>query len=228
MKKLLFVMFFTMFPVLAHGATTYYVAQTGNASDSNSCAQAQSESTPKRTINSGIGCLFAGDTLIVKPGTYAEIVKPEDHHLNYRSGSPGAPITVRSEIRRVNDDHTVNAGAAKIIPPGSPPGPKGGTDLAGVDNQAYWTFDGCVMDCTGFWAGRFFQDMHDTNPSNNIRLVNMELHGGLDNNDGSNNTGISASAGLPDTPGASGSSFWYVGNNLIHHLGEGAVAGQNF
>src|SRR5262249_45482800 len=81
---------------------------------------------------------------------------------------------------------------------------------------------------TGFWAVRFFQDMHDTNPSNNIRLVNMELHGGLDNNDGSNNTGISASAGLPDTPGASGSSFWYVGNNLIHHLGEGAVAGQNF
>jgi hypothetical protein len=43
MKKLLLVMVFTMFPVLAHGAT-YYVAKTG--SNSNSCTSAQSQSTP--------------------------------------------------------------------------------------------------------------------------------------------------------------------------------------
>jgi len=48
----------------------YYTATTGN--DGNSCAAAQNASTPKRTIRAGIGCLSAGNTLIVKAGTYAE------------------------------------------------------------------------------------------------------------------------------------------------------------
>lgn len=49
---------------------TYYVATTGT--DGNTCGQAQSVSTPKRTINNGIGCLASGDTLIIKGGTYEE------------------------------------------------------------------------------------------------------------------------------------------------------------
>ena len=71
MKKLLLVLFLTLFPILAHGAT-YYTAKTG--SDSNSCSNAQSQSTPKLTINAGINCLNAGDTLIVKSGTYNESI----------------------------------------------------------------------------------------------------------------------------------------------------------
>ena len=54
---------------LVHAAT-YYVATNG--SDSRTCAQAQSQSTPKRTINNGRTCLAAGDTLSLMPGTYAE------------------------------------------------------------------------------------------------------------------------------------------------------------
>lgn len=50
---------------------TYYVAQAGG-SDNNSCAQSVNEATPKLTVNAGIRCLAAGDTLIVKAGTYAE------------------------------------------------------------------------------------------------------------------------------------------------------------
>ncbi len=93
MRKFLLVMFFVMCPVLAHGAT-YYVATTG--SDSTSCANAQSQSTPKLTINAGIGCLSSGDTLIVKAGIYNEII-PD----NIPSGTAGTPTTVKSEGRGI-------------------------------------------------------------------------------------------------------------------------------
>jgi parallel beta-helix repeat protein len=54
---------------IAQGAT-YYVSKSGN--DGISCSQAQSLTTPMATINRGIRCLAAGDTLYVRGGTYAE------------------------------------------------------------------------------------------------------------------------------------------------------------
>lgn len=55
-------------------AATYYVATNG--SDSYSCSQAQSTSTPKRTIGSGVRCLVGGngDKLYIRGGTYAESI----------------------------------------------------------------------------------------------------------------------------------------------------------
>jgi hypothetical protein len=49
---------------------TYYVAVNGN--DGNSCSQAQNSSSAKKSINADLGCLSAGDALIVKVGTYVE------------------------------------------------------------------------------------------------------------------------------------------------------------
>jgi hypothetical protein len=57
---------------LAAHAATFYVATTG--SNAVSCTQAQSSSTPRRTINQGIACLSSGDTLIVGDGIYDEII----------------------------------------------------------------------------------------------------------------------------------------------------------
>jgi Right handed beta helix region len=71
MNCLLLAILLTLTPVLAHGAT-YYVAKTGR--DSNTCAQAQSASTPKLTIQAGLACLSGGDTLIIKAGTYGESI----------------------------------------------------------------------------------------------------------------------------------------------------------
>ena len=58
-------------------ATTYHVAKTG--SDSNTCVQAQSASTPKLTINAAIGSCVgrgvtdgAGHTVEFHAGTYFE------------------------------------------------------------------------------------------------------------------------------------------------------------
>ena len=51
-------------------AATYYVDKSG--SNSNSCAQALNATSPRQTMNAGISCLSAGDTLIVRAGTYNE------------------------------------------------------------------------------------------------------------------------------------------------------------
>lgn len=53
-------------------AATYYTATNGN--DSRTCAQATSTSTPRQTISAGVQCLSAGDTLLVRGGTYDEHV----------------------------------------------------------------------------------------------------------------------------------------------------------
>ena len=66
----------------------YYVATNGN--DANSCTTARTISTPKRTINSGLGCLVAGDTLLARAGTYAADVRFD------RSGTSGKPLTLKN------------------------------------------------------------------------------------------------------------------------------------
>jgi len=63
-------MFSSFFLAASADAATYYVAKTGK--DTNICTQAQTQSTPKLTIKSGIICLKVGDTLIIKAGIYGE------------------------------------------------------------------------------------------------------------------------------------------------------------
>jgi len=74
-------------------AATYWVAKTG--SDGNSCAQAQSQSTPKLTVNSGITCLSAGDTLTVRAGNYNEAIGSPNPQIPGGS-SWSSPVTIRA------------------------------------------------------------------------------------------------------------------------------------
>jgi parallel beta helix pectate lyase-like protein len=62
---------FAAFGVLAADghAATYYVAKSGN--DSNTCAQAQNISTPRASLGAGVACMSGGDTLYVRGGTYS-------------------------------------------------------------------------------------------------------------------------------------------------------------
>jgi parallel beta-helix repeat protein len=64
-------LFFLIGAVTAEAAT-YYVATTGN--DAHVCATAQTITTPKRTIRSGITCLKPGDKLYIRTGTYTESI----------------------------------------------------------------------------------------------------------------------------------------------------------
>src|SRR5262249_15584000 len=66
----------------------YYVAKTGQ--DSNTCTLATSQSTPRLTIHGGASCLTAGDTLLIKAGTYNESFADE-----IPGGSSwSAPVTI--------------------------------------------------------------------------------------------------------------------------------------
>jgi hypothetical protein len=80
-------------------AATYYVGMTG--SNSTSCAAAQNAATPKATIRAALACIGvgqgagAGQTIIVKPGTY-----PEELRWNeWPSGTFGNPFTLKAEDR---------------------------------------------------------------------------------------------------------------------------------
>ena len=115
--------------------TTYYTAKTG--SDSNSCAQAANEATPKLTINAGILCLSAGDTLIVKAGLYEESFA--DPFFNTGS-SWASKISVKGEAP---------LGSVMIRPP------SGGRDVAislQSFSQKYIEFSGIVVDAVNITA----------------------------------------------------------------------------
>jgi Right handed beta helix region len=70
-RWLLLICLIWLVPARAHSAI-YYVAKTG--SNSNSCNQAQSVSTPKLTIGAALACLSGSDTLIINAGVYAEAI----------------------------------------------------------------------------------------------------------------------------------------------------------
>ena len=73
------------------GATYYVDASTGN--DSRTAIEAQSESTPWRSIAPAANAARAGDTVMVAPGVYREQVAP------YASGTASAPIVYRAKDR---------------------------------------------------------------------------------------------------------------------------------
>jgi hypothetical protein len=194
MKKLLLVLFFTMFPALAHGAT-YYVAKTG--SDSNSCGSAQSQSTPKLTINAGISCLNGGDTLIIKAGTYFEKI----NNGTIPSGpSPGTPTTIKSEVPR-----------RAVLQP------NGGENIVviGLDTtQSNILFDGVVLDGNQTVVG---YRMLFYPQSSNVVVQNVEIkniRGKLDNC--SNSGGVFF---------ASMNGGFVVRNSSIHNIGDNDTPG---
>jgi len=84
----LWILFMIIGAMTAEGAT-YYVATTGN--DGYACTTAQTISTPKRTIKSGVGCLKPGDKLYIRTGTYTEQI---DLATPNKSGTAGYYITI--------------------------------------------------------------------------------------------------------------------------------------
>jgi parallel beta-helix repeat protein len=86
----LYVLFFLIQAITVQAAT-YYVATTGN--DANSCAAAQNVNTPKKTIQSGLGCPGPGDTVYIRGGTYAERIDSGNYTIPTGT-SWNAPVTI--------------------------------------------------------------------------------------------------------------------------------------
>ena len=125
---------------LSAHAATFYVSTAG--ADSVTCAKAQSAQTPRRTINGGIACLAGGDTLIVKPGTYDEMVADFGGLGGYTVPVPSGsswdhPTTLRAEP----------AGSVTLIV--SNPVHNWPT-IVGFDNHRYISLEGFVID--GRWT----------------------------------------------------------------------------
>ena len=77
----------------SRSGATYYVGKNG--SNSNSCAQARSASTPKLTIQAGLTCLGSGDTLIIKAGTYIESINNGTQQIPSGGGSWSAATLIQ-------------------------------------------------------------------------------------------------------------------------------------
>jgi parallel beta-helix repeat protein len=85
-------------------AATYYVATTGN--DAHLCPTAQTTTTSKRTIKSGITCLKPGDKLYIRAGTYTESIPWSFAFPSGTSWSsavtvaayPGETVTLKGQI----------------------------------------------------------------------------------------------------------------------------------
>ena len=151
MKPLLTIGFhLLMLPVLAHGAT-YHVAKSG--SDSYTCAQAQSASTPKLTVNGGLRCLSGRDTLIIWNGTYYE---------NIASGSiPSGTSSAKTIIK---------AASGQIVRIR----PSDGLFVLHVQSRSHITFDGLIFD--GMNVSN--QNIRVSDGSHFIRIQNSTVENG--------------------------------------------------
>lgn len=146
-------------------AVTYYVNGT-TGSNTNTCEQATSPTTPKKTIgkgpdaltlDGGIQCAVAGDTVIVAAGTYAESVESK------RDGSAGSPIVIKAET----------AGTAIVQAPAGTNG--------FVISHNYNTIDGFTINVsrTGIQAG--FHDGSSTAPVIGVLIQNNTVTNAANN-----------------------------------------------
>lgn len=176
---------------------TYYVAPPSAGGDD---AASGSAAQPWATLQRAANAVAAGDTVIVRPGTYAGFNLGQPH-----TGAPGAPITfsaqpgvlVNSEAARfngpshharinmdtvgfiviegfevtgTNDQRTSKAGIRMVAPPGTPP------EVAG-----FITIRGCHVHHNGEWgifSGHVHaitvenNDVHDTSDEHGVYLSN--------------------------------------------------------
>jgi len=118
-------------------AATYYVSLPTNSpagSDARSCATSQTITTPKATINSGFACLAAGDTLLIRGGTYAERI----NNVVKLGTSWAVPIRIAAYPQE-----TVWMKPAAGVP----------WVLEFFSGQTYLDFDGINLDTTNATAG---------------------------------------------------------------------------
>ena len=155
-----FVFLCAMSAGMAH-ANTYYTSTSGN--DNYSCTQARSLSTPKRSINGGMGCLAAGDTLLVRGGTYDETFM-----------EPALAGTSWTNLVRI-----ANYGGETVwVTPTSAPG---GALVAFSNSQQYVEFDGINFDArSAHTNGVIVISAWQGGNAHHIRFKNAEIISGGD------------------------------------------------
>jgi hypothetical protein len=142
-------------------AATYYVSKAGN--DNNSCAQAQSASTPKLTVAAGLGCMAGADTLLVRAGTYNERIAN-----NVPSGSSWTNKTRVAAYPGETVWLQPSSGYWAIY--------FGGDVGAPVVNPQYIEFDGINVDARRMLGSAILYDNRNGSVPNHIRFKNAEIN----------------------------------------------------
>src|SRR5688572_10482189 len=172
---------------ISEAAATYFVSQSGN--DGNSCSQSKNQSTPKRTIGSGLACLSSGDTLQIRGGTYREVIDNLAAGLPIPSGvSTSAPTTIMAF-----PGETVWLA------------PSGVSHVIEVANRSYVVFDGIRVDGSG------------TNPASNPSSVGLKISSGAHHIRYTN--GEIKNAGNGVQVADLGSEFNEISHSSVHDIG---------
>lgn len=182
--------------------TIYYVSTTGN--DSRSCATAQTITTPKLTVNSGISCLAAGDTLLVRAGNYNEGISSAPSGVSWSNKVRIAAYPGDTVWLKPTSDATSAGGIGVVI---------------WFDgNYHFVEFDGINLDGTSLSGGtELWVSTNNGNDPHHIRFKNAEII---------NRTGVSGTAillGAHVTIGATGSNE--ILNVKIHGGGAPGFCG---
>lgn len=149
---LLILCFFIFIEPSPANASTYYVAKSG--SDSNTCAQAQTISTPKLTVNAGRACLGSGDTVLIRAGTYVEFIDGN----TIPSGTAAFPTVI-------------SAYQSEVVTLRPTTGGVGGDVVWFSNEESYITFRGVNIDATNVSV----QGIRITNATHHIRIENLEV-----------------------------------------------------
>jgi len=178
----------------------YYVAPNG--SDDRSCEEALDPTTPRKTIESGASCLLPGETVLVRAGTYDEIIG-ENLQVSGTSWEKKIRIAAYPDETVWLKPTAENVGAV-------------------IDFQRAQTFvelDGINIDATNTLPGRGVAVIStDQGNPHHIRFQNAEIIGGGNENLDGSAGGFYAVSFKAVLPGMIG------GNELINvkvHGGRG-------
>ena len=153
---------------VAHAAT-YYASKSG--SDARSCAQAQSLSTPKLTVNSAAACLAPGDTLYVRSGVYNESLMVS---VYARAIPSGTSWSNKVRIAAYPGDGPV---WLQPLTTSSSAGGKGWVVLIDA-NISYVELDGINLDGSYLSGGVLWISTNNGNDPHHIRFQNAEAIAG--------------------------------------------------
>jgi hypothetical protein len=128
----------------AYGATIYVNQHTGN--DSHPCAQAQTQATAKRSINAGIACLAAGDTLLIGPGNYDELLTSQQSSSRGCTSTDAAAqpgcAQIPNGISETQKTTLTATGTESVVSPVGRQWPGGGSAINLYDYARYIQIEG--------------------------------------------------------------------------------------
>jgi hypothetical protein len=128
---------------------TYYVSQQATrkprGNDSHTCEQAKNPATSRASINAGLQCLSSGDTLIIGPGTYNELlISQQSNSRACSSGDSAVQQPCYPIVNGIDPDQPTKLIAAgnAVLSPAGKQFPGGGSAITLLDYARFIHVEG--------------------------------------------------------------------------------------